>query len=116
MSQSEIVGNLNDRFGTEFKESDRLFFEQIKESAVKNETIRQTALANSLGNFNLVISPRIQQLMYERMSENDALVSRFMNEPEFQGIMLAGLIREIHETVSAGSHKEPAQPVGSTEV
>ena len=110
---SEIIENLNDRFGTEFKESDRLFFEQIKESAVENEMIRQTALANSLDNFDLVISSRIQHLMYERMSENDALVSRIMNEPEFQGIVLPGLIREIHEAISARSHEEIAQAVGS---
>ncbi|MDE2744753.1 MAG: type I restriction endonuclease [Chloroflexota bacterium] len=97
---SEIIENLNDRFGTEFTEADRLFFEQIKESAIENETIRQTAQANSLDNFKLVISPRIQHLMYERMSENDALVSRFMNEQDFQEIVLAGLVREIHEAAS----------------
>ena len=96
---SEIIENLNDRFGTEFTEADRLFFEQIKESAVENETIRQTALVNSLDNFKLVISPQIQHLMCERMSENDALVSRFMNEPDFQEIVLTGLLREIHEAV-----------------
>ena len=96
---SEIIENLNDRFGTEFTDADRLFFEQIKESAVENEQIRQTALANSLDNFKLVISPRIQHLMYERMSENDALVSRFMNEQDFQEIVLAGLVREIHEAI-----------------
>ena len=112
---SEIIENLNDRFGTEFKESDRLFFEQIKESAVENETIRETALANSLDNFKLVISPQIQHLMYERMSENDALVSRVMNEPEFQQIVLAGLVREIHEAAGALGQEEPAQVVGPPE-
>ena len=97
---SEIIENLNERFGTEFTEADRLFFEQIKENAVENEIIRQTALANSLDNFNLVIGPRIQHLTYERMSENDALVSRFMNEDDFQKIVLAGLVREIHEAAA----------------
>ncbi|MDE2966130.1 MAG: type I restriction endonuclease [Chloroflexota bacterium] len=110
---SEIIENLNDRFGTEFAEADRLFFEQIKESAVDNDQIRQTALANSLDNFKLVISPRIQHLMYERMSENDALVSRFMNEQDFQEIVLAGLVREIHEAAGARSQGEPAQPVAA---
>ena len=100
---SEIIENLNDRFGTEFGEADRLFFEQVKASAVENETIRQTAQANSLDNFELVISPRIQHLMYERMSENDALVSRVMNERDFRKIVLPSLIRDIYEAVSARS-------------
>ncbi|MYA01855.1 MAG: type I restriction endonuclease subunit R [Chloroflexi bacterium] len=103
---SEIIENLNDRFGTEFTEADRLFFEQIKESAVEHDRIRQTALANSLDNFKLVISPLIQHLMYERMSENDALVSRFMNEQDFQEIVLDGLVREIHEAVGTLSEGE----------
>ncbi|MDE2893758.1 MAG: type I restriction endonuclease [Chloroflexota bacterium] len=113
---SEIIENLNDRFGTEFTEADRLFFEQIKESAIENETIRQTAQANSLDNFKLVISPRIQHLMYERMSENDALVSRFMNEQDFQEIVLAGLVREIHEAVGALNQEDPKQLVESSQV
>ncbi len=110
---SEIIENLNDRFGTEFTDADRLFFEQIKESAIENEKIRQTALANSLDNFELVISPLIQHLMYERMSENDALVSRFMNETDFQEIVLASLVREIHEAVGTLSQEEPRQTIGS---
>ena len=112
---SEIIENLNDRFGTEFTEADRLFFEQIRESAVENDRIRQTALANSLDNFKLVISPQIQHLMYERMSENDALVSRFMDEEDFQEIVLAGLVREIHEAVGALGQEEPVQPVAAPE-
>lgn len=62
---SEISEDLNDRFGTEFTEADRLFFEQIKESAAENEAMHQTALANSLDSFEFVISPRVQHLMYE---------------------------------------------------
>lgn len=53
--------------------------------------------------------------MYERMSENDALVSRFMNEPDFQGIVLAGLIREIHEAAGVLGQGEPQQPVGASD-
>jgi len=44
---SEIIDVLNERFGTEFTEEDRLFFQQIKEKAVKNEHVIQTALAKS---------------------------------------------------------------------
>ena len=97
---SEIIENLNDRFGTEFSEADRLFFEQIKESAVEDEAIQQTALANSLDNFKLVISPQLQRLMYERMSENDALVSRYLNDAEFQRLVFEGISKEIFVAVA----------------
>jgi hypothetical protein len=33
---------LNERFGTQFTEEDRLFFQQIKEKACKSEQVIQT--------------------------------------------------------------------------
>ncbi len=105
---SEIIERLNDRFGTEFTDADRLFFEQIKESAVQNEGIRQTALANPVEKFKLGVGEQIQQLMYERMSENDVLVSRYMNEPDFQSIVFDGLVREIFAAVS-GAKVRPGE-------
>ncbi len=48
---SSLVSKLNERFGTEFTPADQLFFEQIRETAVANELIRQAAKANTLENF-----------------------------------------------------------------
>ena len=97
---SEIIDRLNERFGTDFTDEDRLFFEQVKERAVRNERIRQTALANPLDKFSLGIRDMISKLMIERMGENDVLVSRYMNDPEFQEITFAALARAIFEEVS----------------
>ncbi len=36
-----------DRFGTDFTDEDRLFFEQVKERAVRDEDVRRMALANT---------------------------------------------------------------------
>ncbi|MDX2452162.1 hypothetical protein [Desulfosarcina sp.] len=45
---SEIIDVLNERFGTEFEEADRLFFEQIEAELVEDATLRQQAKVNSL--------------------------------------------------------------------
>ena len=105
---SEIIETLNERFGTEFTEADRLFFDQIKESAIENDTIRQTALANTLDNFNLVIKPQIQHLMYERLSEHAQLVSRYPDDAEFQSMVYSGIARDIFE-VAAKAAQETAE-------
>jgi type I restriction enzyme R subunit len=60
---SEIIQALNDRFVTDFFEEDRLFFEQIKEKASKDERIIQTAKANPLDKFELGIKSIIESLM-----------------------------------------------------
>ena len=98
---SEIIKRLNERFGTNFTDEDRLFFEQVKERAVSNERIRQTALANTLEKFSLGIRPEIGKLMMERMGENDALVTRYLSDKDFQNVAFEVLAREIFEAVEA---------------
>ena len=99
---SEIIERLNERFGTDFTDEDRLFFEQVKERAVRNERVRRTALANTLDKFSLGIRPEIEKLMMERMGENDALVTRYVSDKDFQNIAFEVLAREIFEAVGAG--------------
>jgi len=81
---SEILTILNERFGTSFTDEDRLFFEQIKERAVKNHQVVQTAMANPLDKFQLGIRKLIEEFMIQRMADNDKIVTRYMDDQEFQ--------------------------------
>jgi Type I site-specific restriction-modification system, R (restriction) subunit and related helicases len=96
---SEIIQVLNERFGTEFKEEDRLFFQQIKEKAVNNQQVIQTALANPLDKFELGIRKLIEEFMIERMGENDKIVTRYMADNEFQGTAFPILAKEIFDAI-----------------
>jgi type I restriction enzyme R subunit len=107
---SEIISVLNERFGTDFSEEDRLFFQQIKERATKNEQIIQTALANPLDKFQLGIRKLIEDLLIQRMADNDKIVTRYMDDPEFQNIAFPILAKEIFETVRAGAPAIPTSP------
>lgn len=98
-SLSEIIDILNERFGTQFTEEDRLFFQQIKEKACKDKEIIQTALANPLDKFELGIRKLIEDLMIERMAENDKIVMRYVGDNEFQGLTLPILAKEIFDAV-----------------
>lgn len=98
---SEIIEVLNERFGTQFTEEDRLFFQQIKEKAVKNDQVIQTALANPLDKFELGIRKLIEDFMIERMGENDKIVTRYMADRDFQASAFPILAREIFDAVRA---------------
>ena len=100
---SEIIERLNERFGTEFTDEDRLFFEQVKERALRDDDVRQIAVANPFEKFSLGIRDRVGQMMVERMGENDALVTRYLSDPDFQEIAFAVLAREIFQAVETGS-------------
>ncbi|MCC7105588.1 MAG: type I restriction endonuclease subunit R, partial [Chloroflexi bacterium] len=105
---SEIIEILNERFGTEFGEEDRLFFEQIKEKACKSEQVVQTALANPLDRFQLGVRKLVESLMIERIAENDRIVTRYMDDQEFQSSAYPVLARAIFEAVRAGASEQPA--------
>ena len=48
---SEIIERLNDRFGTEFTDTDKLSYDQIKEDIINNEDLVQKAQTNTKDNF-----------------------------------------------------------------
>jgi type I restriction enzyme R subunit len=96
---SEIISILNERFGTDFTEEDRLFFEQIKEKACKDERIIQTAKANKFDKFELGIFKIIESLMMQRMSENDKIVTRYMDDIDFQKAIFPILAKEIYNGI-----------------
>lgn len=106
---SEIISVLNERFGTQFNEEDRLFFQQIKEKACNSEQVVRTALANPLDKFELGIRKLIEDLMIERMGQNDKIVTRYMADAEFQRSAFPILAREIFEAVRSRSAEAGGQ-------
>ncbi|HOE16639.1 MAG TPA: type I restriction endonuclease [Syntrophorhabdaceae bacterium] len=96
---SEIIQALNERFGTDFKEEDRLFFEQIKEKAGQDERVIQTAKTNSLEKFQLGIRKIIESLMMQRMAENDQIVTKYMDDDDFQKTVFPILARAIYKDI-----------------
>ena len=103
---SEIIERLNERCGTEFTDEDRLFFEQVKERALRDEDVRQIAVANPFDKFSLGIRERLSQLIVERMGENDALVTRYLSDSEFQEVAGTVLAHEIFQAVGATDGSE----------
>jgi type I restriction enzyme R subunit len=96
---SEIIQALNDRFGTDFSEEDRLFFEQIKEKASRDDKVIQTAKANTLEKFELGIQELIKDLMVQRMADNDGIVTRYMDDMDFQKTVFPILAKDIYKSV-----------------
>ena len=65
----EIIERLNERFGTNFTEADRYFFEQVKAQAVQDEKVRETEWAKVLDVLRLGVCDQISKPMVVRMSK-----------------------------------------------
>lgn len=100
---SEIIEVLNDRFGTNFTEEDRLFFEQIKEKAANTPEVVRLRQANPFDKFQLGLRQMLEDLMIQRMNENDKIVSRYMDDKTFEDAAFAVLSKVIYETIPADS-------------
>ena len=103
---SEIITTLNERYGTGFTEEDRLFFQQIQERASKDPDVVQTAMSNTLDNFQLGIRKMIEAFMMQRMSENDKIVTRYMDDPDFQNTAFPILAKAIFDAVRGKGAQE----------
>jgi type I restriction enzyme, R subunit len=79
------VSKLNERFGTDFKEADQLFFDQIRASAEGNEKIVEAATANNFANFSSYLKRTIDELFIDRMEGNEEIFARIMTDKEFRG-------------------------------
>ena len=96
---SEIIQVLNERFGTTFTIEDQLFFDQVKAKASNNIQVIQTALVNPLDKFKLGIRKVIEEMMVQRMAENDRIVTRYMDDAEFQRLAFSVLAGQIYDAV-----------------
>ena len=96
---SEIIELLNERFGTSFGEEDRMFFEQIREKALRDEDVVATAKANPVDKFMMGVRRTIQEMVARRHAENGKIVGRYVEDEEFQGVVFEVLAREIWEGV-----------------
>jgi type I restriction enzyme R subunit len=103
---SEIIEVLNNRFGTNFTEEDRLFFEQIKEKATNTPEVIQLRQANPFDKFQLGLRKMLEDLMIQRMNENDKIVTRYMDDRAFEDAAFAVLSKVIYETIPTAKDTE----------
>lgn len=81
---SRIVTTLNDRFGTEFTLTDKLYFDQIAADFLADPDIVDQARSNTFENFKLVFDPKFLKTVISRNDENDAIFRRILDDADFQ--------------------------------
>ncbi len=96
---SKLIDILNERFGTEFKPGDQLFFDSIREDAVADSDLRQAALANTMENFSYVFLKALEGLFIDRMEQNEEITAKFLNDKDFQRIVGQHLLKEVYEQI-----------------
>ena len=68
----------------------------------------ETARANPRDRFELGIKSRLDELMIERMSENDQIAERYLSDETFRSLALPILARAIFEDLQTKDVGAPA--------
>ena len=98
---SRLVDMINDRFGGELNEADQLFFDQIVEAAVADESLVRAARVNSRNKFQLVFRQVLESLFIERMELNEEIFADYMAKPELQALIAGTLGVQTYERLVA---------------
>ncbi|MEX2304198.1 MAG: type I restriction endonuclease [Bryobacterales bacterium] len=98
---SSLIETINDRFGTDFTKEDELFFQQIKQDAVKDEKIRQTAEANTLHNFGYVFDKAFEGFVIARLDRNQDVGVKVLSNQELKKFLTSRMRQEVYDEVRA---------------
>jgi type I restriction enzyme R subunit len=84
---SQIIDELNERFGMNLDERDQLLFDQIEQTWLADPDMKAQAKNNSFENFRLVFDRQFLPTVVQRMDDNEEIVRRVLNDEELQGAL-----------------------------
>lgn len=97
---SSILDKLNERFGTEFTETDFLSRDQVKEDMMKSEDIQQKAKNNTKENFKFAFEKSFMDFVIDRMSSNENFFVKILENEEFKNFIMEDMMNEVYAEVN----------------
>ena len=93
---SEIIDILNERFGTEFEEADRLFFEQIEAELMEDTTLKTQAKVNKLDTFKYAFEELFIDKLIERMDQNQDIFEKILEDQSFGKLVKELMMKKVY--------------------
>lgn len=94
---SELINAMNERFGLNLTDADRIWFEQQQQTLAEDHTVRAAAQGNDLKQFEVYILPRMDELIANRHNANDELFRAYFDKPEFKSLMAETMVKALYE-------------------
>lgn len=96
---STLVKKLNERFGTEFTLADQLFFDQVIETALADEKIREAAEVNTYDNFMYYFEKMLEGLFIDRLEGNEEIFTKLMNDEKMMQVAARQVGKDVYNRV-----------------
>jgi len=101
-SLSALINALNERFGMNLTDADRIWFEQQEAHLREDDDVRVVALNNDFEQFKVFLEPRLQDGIIDRQEQNGVLFEAFFDKPEFRDAMQAWVSERLYGICQGG--------------
>lgn len=93
---SEIIRILNEQFGLNLDDKDKLLFDQFEETWLANPDVVAQALNNDFDNFKLVFQNLFLSTVIDRMDANEEIFKRILDSEDFKNTLLLWYATEVY--------------------
>lgn len=93
---SQIINVLNDRFGTDFTEADRLFFDQMEADLLLDDKLKEQAQVNKIDTFKFAFEDLFLTKLIERMDQNQEIFEKILENKAFGGVVKDLLMKSVY--------------------
>ena len=98
---SELIDALNERFGMELGEADRILFEQLSAHVGQDKDIKVVALNNDIQQFGVFLEPKLEGMIIDRQEANEDLLKAFFDQPEFRTLVVNWMTQNLYRKINA---------------
>ena len=93
---SQVITLINDKFGTDFNENDKLFWDQVNNDLAEDDALTEQARTNDLENFRHAFDSKAVNAVLNRSERNTQSFEQFMADDNMRKMLLAALAAEFH--------------------
>ena len=91
---------MNERFGTDFTETDFLSRDQVKEDMLNSDDIKQKAKNNTKDNFKFAFEKTFMDFVIDRMNTNEKFFMKILENEEFRHFIMDDMMHEVYAEVN----------------
>ncbi len=90
---TEIVDSINDRFGAEVTDDDRVFYQAVDERMSAGPELQQQAAVNDEQTFQYAFNDAFMEAVIDAMEHNTDLGKRLLDDPSYANIVKTWMLR-----------------------
>lgn len=102
---SQIIQDINQQFGTNFTENERVFLEQMETTL--DRTLQTSITVNDRTNIKLEFDHQAKELIQEAIDSHFELYKKFNDNQEFRAFLLGALFNRFLERANLGQKRKP---------